>query len=88
MTKNCQRCGSFASEGNLLCDSCREVDRLELEVIKGKDKLREFVGPDGRSWRLTIREQSQTVGTYARARDKAKALLELGFWFMDLEEVK
>jgi len=87
---HCKRCGHFTRGGRLLCDLCeaalKTVKDLEAKNAKCQERLSEFVGKDGRSWRIKIREQSFTLPDHARARDKAKALLDLGLWFVTLEE--
>ena len=84
------KCGRFVAEylDSDLCDICGEIAALETKLEECKEKLGEFVGPDGRSWKITIKEQSHTIGSFARAREKVEALLAMGFWYLELTEVK
>ena len=74
----------------MLCDLCeaalKTVKDLEVKNAKCQERLKEFVGKDGRSFRITIHEQSFTIAELPRAREKVKALIDLGLWYLKLEE--
>jgi len=84
---HCVRCGHFAPTGKTLCCACQEIERIKSERQKCQERLKEFLGPDGRGWKLTIREQSFTLPHIGDAKAKVKALLDLGLWYINLEEV-
>ena len=85
--KHCE-CGRFAVGGQTQCYTCMEIESLEKKLKECRAKVKEFVGPDGRSWNIKIKEQTHTIGSYARAREKVEALLAMGFWYLELTEVK
>ena len=85
---HCMECGKYAPYGETLCNICSEVAFLNEQLKECRATLKEFVGPDGRSWKITIKEQSHTIGSFARAREKVEALLAMGFWYLELTEVK
>ena len=91
---HCERCGRFASSGMRpvgeppLCGDCKELENTKKKLENCKARLKEFAGPDERSWRIRIKEQTHTMGSLAKAREKVEKLLDLGLWYLELEEAK
>ena len=81
-------CGKFAVMGRTKCWACIETEGLERRLKECQTKLKEYVGPDGRRWRVNISTQHLTFKDHASARKLAQTLLDLGVWYMELEEVK
>ena len=85
--KHC-KCGRFAASGQSCCYTCMEIESLEGRLRECRGKLKEYAGPAGRRWRVNISTQHQTFRDHVSARKLAQALLDLGVWYLDLEEVK
>ena len=82
--KHC-KCGRFAASGQTRCWGCMETESLEKRLRECKAKLGEFVGPDGRSWRVDISAQNHTFKDHDAANRFAQTLIDLGVWHMDLK---
>ena len=88
----CQRCGRFAPTGHIFCGLCdavlETVKDLEKEKKQCQERLKEFVGSDGRSWRVKVREQAFTFARKDDAKLRVIQLVNSGLWFLELEEVE